>query len=146
MAASAVPLVRCTRALIATSAGFRSRSRGGIVIGDAIDMSSPVTRGELREELAQLESRLEAKLESKLEAKLEAKLESKLDQKLEMWGGALLARIADSERRLLAELARHCNSIQESLSKQLSVIDEKYADLPARVTRLEAKAFARRRR
>jgi hypothetical protein len=142
MAASAVPLVRCTRALIATSAGFRSRSRGGIVIGDAIDMSSPVTRGELREELAQLEIRLEAKLESKLDQKLE----SKLDQKLEMWGGALLARIADSERRLLAELARHCNSIQESLSKQLSVIDEKYADLPARVTRLEAKAFARRRR
>jgi hypothetical protein len=113
---------------------------------DAIDMSSPVTRGELREELAQLEIRLEAKLESKLEAKLESKLESKLDQKLEMWGGALLARIAGSERRLLAELARHCNSIQESLSKQLSVIDEKYADLPVRVTRLEAKVFARKRR
>lgn len=96
---------------------------------DATDMSTPVTRGELREELA----------------KFEIRLDQKFDQKLDLWGGALLARIAESEKRMIAELARHCNAIQEALLKQISAIDEKYRDLPARVRRLEAKAFPRRR-
>jgi hypothetical protein len=71
-------------------------------------------------------------------------------------GGALLARIdsherrlaeqfregiASSEQRLLAELARHTRAIQESMSTQISVVDEKYDDLPARVRRLEATVF-----
>ena len=43
---------------------------------------------------------------------------------LEIWGGALLARIESSEQRLLIELARHTGAIQESMSKQISVIDE----------------------
>lgn len=93
---------------------------------DATDMSTPVTRGELREEFA--------------------KFEVRLDQKLELWGGALLDRIAASERRMLAELARHCGAMQESLSKQISVSDDKYNDLPGRVRKLEAKVFAPKRR
>jgi hypothetical protein len=112
---------------------------------DATDMSTPVTRGELKEELAKFETRFD----------------QKLDQKLELWGGALLARIAASEQRMLAalaqqilaseqrmltELSRHCGAMQESLSKQISVIDEKYNDLPGRVRRLEAKVFRPRRR
>jgi hypothetical protein len=105
---------------------FRSRSHGGTMTADATDMSTPVTRGELKEELA--------------------KFEIKLDQKLELWGGALMARIADSERRMIAELARHCSAMQEVLSKQISTIDEKYSDLPARVRRLETKVFTPRRR
>lgn len=99
------------------------------------EMSTPVTRGELREELAHLEQRF--------------------DGKLELWGGPLLARIEAvsthlearieaGEQRMLAELARHSGAILEAVSTQISVIDEKYADLPARVNRLEA-AFARRR-
>jgi flagellar biosynthesis/type III secretory pathway chaperone len=87
-----------------------------------LDMSAPVTRGELREELALF------------------------DQKLELWGGALLARITESEQRLLTELGRHTRAIQEAMTAQISVIDEKYADLPARVRRLEAKVSALRRR
>ena len=138
-------------AIVARSAS-RSRSREGIVI-DATDMSTPVTRGELREELMQLEVRLEErlerkleeklerkleeKLERKLEEKLERKLEEKLERKLEVWGGALLARIESSEQRLLAELARHTRAIYESMSTQITIIDEKYADLPERVSRLE---------
>ncbi|HEY0479252.1 MAG TPA: hypothetical protein VGD37_17155 [Kofleriaceae bacterium] len=115
---------------------------------NTLDMSAPVTRGELRAELAQLDQ--------------------KFDQKLEFWGGALLARITESERqaqariteseqrlqariteseqRLLTELGRHTRAIQETMTAQISVIDEKYADLPARVRRLEAKASALRRR
>jgi ubiquinone biosynthesis protein UbiJ len=108
---------------------------------DATDMSTPVTRGELREEFARFEIKVDQKLDQ-----LERRLDLKFDQKLEIWGGALVARIADSERRMIAELARHCNAMQEALSKQISVIDEKYSDLPARMRRLEAKVFAPRRR
>jgi len=111
---------------------------------DTTDMTTPVTRGEMRTELERLE------------------------QKLEMWGGALLARIESgeqrliermkageqrlieridsSERRLLTELARHTRASYEEMSTQISVIDEKYADLPPRVSRLERKAFPPRRR
>jgi len=112
-------------------------------MADANDMATPVTRGELREELGQLERRF--------------------DEKLDLWGGALLARIESSEQRMLAriesseqrlarleqriersqqevlaELARHTAAIYEAISKDLSVVDEKYADLPGRVRRLEA--------
>lgn len=129
---------------------------------DATDMSTPVTRGELREELAQLEIRLEQKLEQKLDQKLDQKLTERLAHlatktELELWGGALLARIESGEQRtiermealeqrLLVELARHTKAISESLSTQITVIDDKYADLPPRVTRLETKVFAPRRR
>jgi hypothetical protein len=147
-----------------------------MVMAGATDMSTPVTRGELRAELAQLEIRLEQKLEEKLEQKLEEKLEQKLEQRLahlatkaelETWGGALLARIDGIEQRfngieqrfdgfeqrfdgfeqrLLTELARHTRAISESMSMQISVIDERYADLPPRVSRLEAEVFDPERR
>jgi hypothetical protein len=125
---------------------------------ESTDMSTPVTRGELKAELEQFEIRLEQRLEDKLERKLE----EKFDQKLGLWGGALMARIEAGEQRLaqridglerrfdvfdgmeqrlLAELARHTRAIQESMSAQSSAIDEKYADLPRRVTRLEAEVF-----
>jgi exonuclease VII large subunit len=133
---------------------------------DATDMSTPVTRGELREEIAQLETRLETRLDQKLEnleTRLDQKLErldqkferldqkfERLDQKfehleirletrLDLWGGALL-------ERLMTELARHTRASQEAMSTEISVIDEKYADLPARVTRLEATVLAPDRR
>jgi hypothetical protein len=46
----------------------------------------------------------------------------------------------------LTELARHSKAIQEALSTQISTIDDKYADLPARVSQLEAAVFAPERR
>jgi len=121
---------------------------------DPTDMSTPITRGELREEIAHLEARLDQKLDN-LEARLDQKLdnlEARLDQKLEqklkhvatkadldIWGGALL-------ERLLTELVRHTRAIQESMSTQISAVDEQYTDLPARVTRLEATVFTPNRR
>jgi hypothetical protein len=112
---------------------------------DATDMSTPVTRGELREEIERLEIRLDQKFE-RLEQKLDQKLEQKLDQKLahmatkadlEIWGGALhMAMKTNFEiwgealfERLLIELARHIKAVQESLPIQVSAIDDKYADL-----------------
>ena len=92
---------------------------------DEQDMAAPVTRGELREELA------------------------KLDLKIEVWGGALADRISKLEKRvehlLYTELARHTNAILEALQGRVSVIDEKYADLPGRVAKLERKVFAPKR-
>ncbi|HEX2689403.1 MAG TPA: hypothetical protein VHN14_22435 [Kofleriaceae bacterium] len=78
------------------------------MMAEATDMSTPVTRGELRAELAPLATKAE----------------------LELWGGELLARLDAIEHRLLAELARHTKATFESMSTQISVIDEKYADLP----------------
>ncbi|HEX7838036.1 MAG TPA: hypothetical protein VF469_11265 [Kofleriaceae bacterium] len=96
------------------------------------DMSTPVTRGELRAEIEQLEIRLEQKLDQKLDQKL-AHVATKAD--LEVWG-----------QRLLTELARHTKAIEEALSAQVSVVDEKYADLPGRVKRLETTVLGPKRR
>ena len=133
------------------------------------DMSTPVTRGELREELAQLDNKFTqldnkftqldnkfAQLDNKF-AQLDNKF-TQLDNKLEIWGGALVARIQSneqridcvaqqiqsSEQRILAELARHAKAIQESVSTQITAVDEKYKDLPARVSRLESAGNGRR--
>jgi hypothetical protein len=63
-----------------------------------------------------------------------------------MWGGALLARIELGEQRMFTELARHTRAIQESMLTQISVVDDKYDDLPARVRQLEATVFPPERR
>jgi DNA anti-recombination protein RmuC len=132
---------------------------------DETDMSSPVTRGELRDDLAQFEHRIERKfdakldrLESKFDAKLD-RLESKLDDKIDrlerkfdnnlgLWGAALAAQISElaaqmraSETRMLGELARHSQAGFESMTSKISAVDEKYNDLPARVARLELNAL-----
>jgi hypothetical protein len=116
-----------------------------MMMDDATTMSTPVTRGELKAELEQFEIRLEHKLDRKLDHRFE-QFEQKFDEKLGLWGGALRAQIEASERRLLAELGRHVRAIQETLSTQVSAVDETYADLPARVKRIEATVFRSRRR
>ena len=42
---------------------------------------------------------------------------------------------------VLAELARHTRAAFEGMSTQISAHDEKYADLPERVNRLETAVF-----
>jgi hypothetical protein len=97
-------------------------------------MSQPVTRGELREELA----------------KLEESLEQKLDQKLELWTGALLARMDskyESRRaELSAELASHVRAANEEMRDWVRAFHDGYKDLPPRVAKLEATVFAPKRR
>jgi outer membrane murein-binding lipoprotein Lpp len=131
---------------------------------DVADMSNPVTRGELRDELAQLEHRIERKFDDKLD-----RLERKFDTNLGLWGEALAAQIRElaaqtrelaaqtrelaaqlpaqireSEKRLLNELARHTQAGFEAMTREISVVDEKYNDLPARVARLEVEVDARK--
>jgi hypothetical protein len=90
---------------------------------DSTDMSTPVTRRELQEAIATAIVPLATKTD------------------LEIWGGALLARIQESEQRLLAELARHTSAVCESMRAQIAASAEPYADLPERVSRLETAVF-----
>jgi hypothetical protein len=66
-----------------------------------------------------------------------SKMATKAD--LDTWGGALA-------ERLLTELARHTKAIHEALSRQVSTFDDKYADLPTRVSHLEAMVFGPKQR
>lgn len=117
-------------------------------MSNATDMSTPVTRGELREELDVLRQEMATKFD--------------------WWGGALLERIKDSEtrfdaklagveerlstelvgaeKRLSAELAQHAKALHESMEKLISGSYERFADLPGRVSRLETAVFPDKRR
>jgi hypothetical protein len=142
-------------------------------MANATDMSTPVTRGELRAELKRFATKADLKkFATKAELRQAVKkLATKAD--LEIWGGALWERINESERkltetltetltesltkklkellaeteqRLSADLAQHTKAHRESLSKDLSAMDDKYKSLPARVQRLEAKVFPDKQR
>jgi hypothetical protein len=127
---------------------------------DATNMSTPVTRGELREEIANMATKVDlanmaikadlanmaikadlANMATKADlANMATKADlanmaTKARADLDIWGGALLA-----------ELARHTRASQEEMSTQISTFDDKYADLPARVTHLETAVFARKPR
>jgi chaperonin cofactor prefoldin len=137
------------------------------------DMSTPVTRGELRDEIDRLEQKFESRLaqmatkadlaematkadlaEMATKADLAqmatkadlAQMATKADlaqmatkADLNTWGRALV-------EHLMTELARHTKASQEALSMQISTIDDKYKDLPARVSHLEAAVFAPKKR
>jgi hypothetical protein len=103
-------------------------------MSNATDMSTPVTRGELREELKKLATR--ADLEQ---------LAARTRADLEIWGGALAdrfeQRIAVMERNLSAELAGHAKAYHQLMLRDIAAVDDTYKSLPDRVQRLEAKVF-----
>ena len=122
-------------------------------------MTVPVTRGELREELAQLREDLDRRFATKAELREEvAKLATKaeLHSALEIWAGALCEQLKrDAQQReerivgtitatitahVSAEVTRHTGEILERTQTELSVLDEKYQDIPRRLTSLEAQA------
>jgi len=113
----------------------------------ASNMSTPVTRAELREELNPLSAEFrEAIAPLATKADLEAAfapLATKAD--LELWGEALMAHLDSAiqhlHRELQADLARHFNALHEWLGSMLRAHDEKYTDLPGRVSRLESAVF-----
>jgi hypothetical protein len=121
-------------------------------------MSTPVTRAELREELARYPTK--AELHEAL-----ARSDATFDTKLDLWGGALLARMAELETRLRVErradldrfgrelraeihleFATQLRSFEEFTRSMIVAINEPYRDLPPRVTRLENKVFAPKRK
>jgi len=123
---------------------------------DTMDMSAPVTRGELREELDRAFEQRLAPLVTKehLEERLKT-MASKED--LDTWGGALLEEIKKRIREELrsgmnemkselksdlnVEFTKSIKSMEETFRKQVSTFDDKYMDLPKRVTRLEGAVF-----
>jgi hypothetical protein len=100
------------------------------------DMTAPVTRGELKQELAELKAELKVDLDQAL---VDVVRKPDLDRALDAWG-----------TRLSVELAQHVNAMTESLRAEFRGIDDQYKDLPARVSKLENAVFtpkpARRRR
>lgn len=96
-------------------------------MSESFDMSQPVTRGELREELAKYPTREEA------------------DRKFDRFLGAIMRRFDERfdrfARELRADLGRDLRALEESLIARMTAMQEPYLDLPRRVTRLEAKVF-----
>lgn len=105
----------------------------------------PVTRKELREEMDALDAKLDAKLSTFAGAIFAAIRASKDELKQEL-RHEIVQVVAASERRLMAELGAHTRASTEELASRVSVVDEKYQDLPERVARLEALTPAPRRR
>jgi arsenate reductase-like glutaredoxin family protein len=124
--------------------------------------------GASKEELQRLGAELWAELASKEDLqRLGAELATK--RELELWGGALKSQIDERDRtledrlaerledrlaerlaqtlgqRLSDEFARWAKALDEMWRSQFRAVDDKYADLPPRVTRLEAKVFPPRR-
>ena len=85
----------------------------------------PATRGVLREQLALVVDLLVDRMD-----RLRVELRTELTA---------------SEQRLAAQLKSWFLAAEERSAANMAVIDEKYKDLPPRVTRLEAKVFAPRR-
>jgi glutaredoxin 2 len=135
-------------------------------VAKSTKMSTPVTRGELQQELREFKRELTQELDRKLESFATKKdlesfatkkdLESFATKKdfesfatkkdLENLTGALLARMDGVGQQLQADLARHAGALREWMSTLMAAHDEKYADLPGRVRQLEATAFGDERR
>ena len=77
-----------------------------------------------------------------------------MHEALETWAGAIIARVTtevitqtkallnDVETRLMSELRQVVRGSEDELATRLVAIDQQYTDMPARVTKLEAKVFA----
>ena len=118
-------------------------------------MSAPVTHGELKAELKKFKAELREELVTKVELRevlsnyptkadlREALANHPTHADLEGWGSAIMVqmdrRFADMQLWISRELARQFKSSDEAYRAELAIIDEKYADLPDRVTALEAK-------
>ena len=98
-------------------------------------MDKPVTKRELLEVLDLWGNAFELRLEARLEAQLEAQLEAKLEEKLNV-------KFGEVYRALSAEFARHTDRIVDETRKMITLVDEKYNDVPSRLTALEVQAKA----
>ena len=103
----------------------------------------------LEQQLESMEQRLDDKLCKRIdeaEQRLDVRLYKRIDEAEQRLRDDLGVRIYESEQRLHEDLAMLAKAHQESRATLISVIDEKYADLPARVKRLEGAVFRTKRR
>jgi hypothetical protein len=110
-------------------------------MSESRDMDAPVTRRELHETLELWGGALEARLEGRIVA---------LEERFFGLEGRVVALFESFEARFMTQLRAQVQGALEDVRGQISAIDDKYKDLPARVGRLEAKVFpprkSRRRR
>jgi hypothetical protein len=92
-------------------------------MSEPLDMDAPVTRREMHEALETWAAVIIDKLTTSLTTSLTAKMTA-------------------MEERLMTALGRATRASEEELTTRVRVVDDQYRDLPARVTRLEAKVFA----
>jgi hypothetical protein len=155
-----------------------SRVTGASFVSESSEMDHPVTRRELREDLANFPTKAELREElatfeaerreelGSLKTELREELATKKELREEFAAKVdlqnmtqLLLREMDSrekrsrsdmaaqfehfEHRIVTtlrdDLAHHFRAAEESKRSQISMIDETYADLPGRVTALEAR-------
>ncbi len=109
------------------------------------DMEAPVTRRELREEFAKFEERFERKLDEKLDEKLE----QKFTREFTVFRREIDDKLAEVNRTLSVELARHVNAVAELLRTEIRALGENkptltevLETLPRRVEKLEERVFA----
>jgi hypothetical protein len=117
------------------------------------DMSEPVTRAILREELANYPTKAELKAELKAALANYPTMEF-LAQAFEAWANTIITLLRGEMRAMEARLQDNvsrdvANAVKVAIEenrRNLSFLDDKYKDVPPRVTRLEAKVFAPKRR
>jgi hypothetical protein len=99
-------------------------------------------KNELRAELASKDDlrRVEHRFETTSQNMLQILLREmdRRDARMVAEFAAIRGEIADMRGSLHSELAQHTRAIEESTRAQLRVLDDKYADLPSRVSALEA--------
>jgi hypothetical protein len=103
----------------------------------SVSDTDPVTRSQLREELASQLAKYPTREE--LDERL-ARYATKVD--IETWAFALLDKI---ERIFKAELQGAVRILSEQHMREITILDDKYKTLPARVERLEAAVFPPKR-
>jgi chromosome segregation ATPase len=127
---------------------------------------APITRREFREFREDLEAKLKAseqRTEQRFDTKLEhwggallhaikeldkrvaevptrAEIETRFAQ-VDQRFAQVDQRFTQLERHVSSEIAQHTRASNEESRGQLAAIDEKYADLPARMTRVEDQLF-----
>ena len=133
-------------------------------MSESRDMDAPVTRRELHETLELWGGALAARLEGRfvgLERRMDG-LEGRMDGlegrmggiegrmdgiegRMDGLEGRIVALFESFEARFMTELRAQVRGALEDVRAQVSAIDDKYNDLPARVGRLEAKVFPPRK-
>lgn len=105
----------------------------------SVSDDSPVTYGQLRHELVDQDKRFGERIDKILDARL-APYATKQD--LETWGHAIIANL----RAYMDETVQRVTRVMsEQHTREVAVVDDKYQDLPGRVSRLEAVVFPPKR-
>ncbi len=103
------------------------------------DMFAPVTRGELRAELAHSKTELREEL---AHFKIELRAELATKQELREESARIRTELARSKTELYSDMAQLLRSMEESILARMSSLMEPTSDHEPRIKALEAAVFA----